>query len=100
MHAATYACAWIQTLVGRQCLGVDTGAIRDTPGVSGHGSFDAPFRHAGVDSPVRHISGLSRVHKHATTLRNHALHTPGAVLVSIDRPCKRITESPLRSPSD
>ena len=41
VHAAAYPCMWIKTLVGCQCFGIDTGAIRETPGVSRDRSGDA-----------------------------------------------------------
>src|SRR6266568_648550 len=99
MHATAYPCTWIKTLVGCQRCGVDTGAIRETPGVARHRSGDAPFCHRGADPPARRIISLSRVHEHAATLRDDPLHTPCAVLVRIDSPLQTVTESPFWSPS-
>jgi hypothetical protein len=39
------------------------------------------------------------MHEHAAALRDDALHTPCAVLVSIDSSFKTVTESPFWSPS-
>src|SRR4029453_3569536 len=99
MHAAIYPCTWIKTLVGCQCFGIDTGAIRKTPGVMRDRSSDAPLCHHGVDPPARHIGSLSRVHEHPAALRDDTFHTPGAMLVSIDSSLKTAPESPFRSPS-
>src|SRR5262249_8904434 len=57
------------------------------------------LRHRGADPPTRHIVSLSRVHEHAAALRNDTLHTPCAMLVSIDSSLKTVTESPFWSPS-
>src|SRR5262249_6551382 len=100
MHAAAYPCTWIKTLIGCHCFGIDTGAIRETPGVVCDRSSDAPLRHRGVDPAARHIISLSRVHKHAAALRDATLHAPCAMLVSIDSSLKTVTESPFWSPSD
>src|SRR4029453_10824440 len=99
VHAAAYPCMWIKTLVGCQCFGIDTGAIREAPGVACQRSGDAPFCHRGVDPPARHIVSLSRMHEHAAALRDDALHTPCVMLVRIDSPFKTVTESPFWSPS-
>src|SRR5215475_4396510 len=81
VHATAYTCTWIKTLVGCQCFGIDTGAVRETPGVSRDRGSDTPLRHCGADPPTRYIISLSRVYEHAAALRNDTLHTPCAMLV-------------------
>src|SRR5215475_15947755 len=99
VHATAYLCTWIKTLVGCQCCGIDTGAIRETPGVARDSSSEAPLRHRGANPPARHIVSLSRVHEHAAALYDDTLYTPCAMLVSIDSSLKTVTESPFWSPS-
>src|SRR5262245_22552758 len=99
MYAAAYTCTWIKMLIGCQCFSIDTGAIRETPGVAHDRSGDAPLCHRGVHPPARHIISLSRAHEHAAALHADTLHTPCAMLVSIDSSLKTVTESSFWSPS-
>jgi hypothetical protein len=99
VHAAAYPYMWIKTLVSCQCFGIDTGAIRETPGVARYRGSDAPLCHRGADPPARYIISLSRLHEHAAALRDDTLYTPCAMLVSIDSSLKTVTESPFWSPS-
>src|SRR5262249_45605922 len=92
-------CMGIKTLVGCQGFGIDTGAIRETPGVACHRSGDAALCHCGADPAARHIVSLSRVHEHAAALRDDALDTPCAMLVRIDSSLTTVTESAFGSPS-
>src|SRR5919198_3270123 len=78
VHAAAYPCTWIKTLVGRQCCGIDTGAMGEMPGVARYRGGDAALCHRGADPPARYIISLSRVHEHSAALRDDTLHTPCA----------------------